>query len=392
MRILVLGGDGMLGHRCLKSWRGTHEVRVTLRRDLEAYREFGLFDRGNAYAGIDLRSTDRLAEVFADFRPEAVVNAAGIVKQRSGRAGRDSEPRDQRAVAPPTGAVLCRAGGARLVHVSTDCVFSGRRGRYTEADPPDAEDLYGRSKLLGEVAEPGCLTLRTSIIGRELSRKTGLLEWFLSQRGRTVRASATRSSPGSRPHEMARIIERLLTGFPQASGLYHVSAAAISKFDLLHTINGALRLGAVGSSPTTAFAATAASTPPRFRSEFGYAPPSWDAMAGGTCTNSSWRSAMTLSRQNSSRHRRHRLPGQDLRAPGAFRRAGHAAQGDRVLARRSEAARHAPGLPAPTATTDEVHLQQLPERARVPHRRRARLLRTCAPPCATPTSSSTPRR
>lgn len=277
MRILVLGGDGMLGHRCLKSWRGTHEVRVTLRRDLEAYREFGLFDRGNAYAGIDLRSTDRLAEVFADFRPEAVVNAAGIVKQRSD-AQAAIPSLEINALLPHRLAVLCRAGGARLVHVSTDCVFSGRRGQYTESDPPDAEDLYGRSKLLGEVAEPGCLTLRTSIIGRELSRKTGLLEWFLSQRGRTVKGFRNAIFSGFTTHEMARIIARLLTGFPQASGLYHVSAAAISKFDLLHTINGALRLGAV-IEPDDGFRCDRSLDSTRFRSEFGYAPPSWDAMA-----------------------------------------------------------------------------------------------------------------
>src|SRR5262249_32316179 len=133
------------------------------------------------------------------------------VKQRS-EASAAIPSLEINSLLPHRLALVCAAAGARLVHLSTDCVFSGRKGAYTESDPPDADDLYGRSKYLGEVASPGCLTLRTSIIGRELSRKTGLLEWLLSQRGATVKGFRSAIFSGFTTHEMGRIIERLLTG------------------------------------------------------------------------------------------------------------------------------------------------------------------------------------
>src|SRR5262245_57999934 len=226
MRSLVLGGDGMLAHRRPMSWRSQHEVRVTLRQDLPAYRHLGLFNADNAFAGVDARSMERIAQIISDFRPDAVVNAIGIVKQRS-EASAAIPSLEINSLLPHRLALVCGAAGARLVQLSTDCVFSGRKGAYTESDVPDAEDLYGRSKYLGEVAGPRCLTLRTSIIGRELSRKTGLLEWFLSQRGKTVNGFRNAVFSGFTTHEMARIIECLLTRSPGAQGVYHVSSAPI---------------------------------------------------------------------------------------------------------------------------------------------------------------------
>ena len=181
MRLLILGGDGMLGHQLLKSLAPRHEVRVTLRQDMEAYAAYQLFDNANSYTGIDVRSLERLAEVLADFRPEAVINAVGIVKQRP--TAKESIPSlEINSLLPHRLAVLCKAIGARLIHLSTDCIFSGKKGNYQESDPSDAEDLYGKTKFLGETQENHCLTLRTSIIGRELSRNKSLLEWFLAQR------------------------------------------------------------------------------------------------------------------------------------------------------------------------------------------------------------------
>jgi dTDP-4-dehydrorhamnose reductase len=173
-------------------------------------------------------------------------------------------------------AVLARVAGARLIHLSTDCVFSGRRGNYREDDPADAEDLYGRTKLLGEVSEEPCLTLRTSIIGPELSRKSGLLEWFMAQRGGTVRGFTRAIFSGFTTAELSRVIERLLEE-PHASGLYHVSSAPISKYDLLVRINAALGIGvAIGADDS--FACDRSLDSERFRSTFGYTPPAWDEM------------------------------------------------------------------------------------------------------------------
>lgn len=276
MRILILGGDGMLGHRLFGHLKDRHEVRVTLRQDLDAYRNFGIFNSGSAYAGVDVRSTGRLIEVTADFRPDAIVNCTGIVKQRS-EAKAYLPSIEINALLPHRLARLARATGSRLVHMSTDCVFSGSRGNYCETDPSDAEDLYGKTKFLGEVAEEGCLTLRTSIIGRELARKTGLLEWLLSQRGAIVKGYRNAIFSGFTTHELARVIEMLLVEHPEASGLYHVSSQPISKYDLLQKINTALRLG-VTVVPDEEFRCDRSLDSSRFRREFGYQPPSWDDM------------------------------------------------------------------------------------------------------------------
>ena len=276
MRILILGGDGMLGHRLFRYLQPRHEVRVTLRRSLNAGAAFGLFRRDNSYPGIDVRVMDQVVEAVADFEPDAIVNCVGIVKQR-GEAKAALPSIQINALLPHRLALIARANRCRLVHLSTDCVFSGRKGAYTEDDVPDAEDLYGRSKLLGEVIEPGCLTLRTSIIGPELSRKTGLLEWFFAQRGKSIAGFRRAIYSGFTTLEMSRIIEHLLVKHPQATGLYHASSDPISKFDLLGKVNSVLELG-ITIEPDDNFTCDRSLDSSRFRSQFGYRPPKWDHM------------------------------------------------------------------------------------------------------------------
>lgn len=275
MRLLILGGDGMLGHQLLRHFAPRHETRVTLRQPLEAYAPFGLFTRANAWGGIDLSSLDALRRIVAEFRPEAILNAAGIVKQRP--TAEEAIPSlEINALLPHRLALLGAEVGARLVHMSTDCVFSGRKGSYLETDYADADDLYGRSKFLGEVHAANAITLRTSIIGPELSRKTGLLEWFLAQRG-TIRGYRNAIFSGFTTPEMARIIELVLTRFPSAAGVYQVSSAPISKFDLLGLFKAALRLP-VEILPYDDFRCDRSLDSTRIRVEFGYRPPEWPAM------------------------------------------------------------------------------------------------------------------
>jgi dTDP-4-dehydrorhamnose reductase len=275
MRLLILGGDGMLGHQLFRHMRGGHQVKVTLRQDLASYAAFRLFDRDNAYHGLDARDTEAMMRVLDEFRPEVVVNAVGIVKQR--RDANDAIASIEiNSLLPHRLAVLCRGAGARLIHFSTDCVFSGRNGNYRESSVPDAEDLYGRSKLLGEIDGDSCMTLRTSFIGPELSRKTGLLEWFLAQRG-SIKGYRKAIFSGFTAIEMSRIIERVATGFPDASGIYHVSSAPISKYDLLCKIRDSLGRK-IEIEPDDAFQCDRALDSSRFRKEFGYTPPGWGEM------------------------------------------------------------------------------------------------------------------
>ena len=275
MRILILGGDGMLGHQLLKHLQPRHDVKVTLRLDLAAYASFGLFRRENTYDAIDIRSLERLVEVMADFRPETVINAVGIVKQRPD--AKESIPSlEINALLPHRLAVLCKGSGARLIHLSTDCIFSGKKGNYLESDPSDAEDLYGKTKFLGEVHETNSLTLRTSIIGRELSRHTSLLDWFLAQTG-TVKGFTRAIYTGFTTLEMSRIIETMLLKHPHACGVYHVSSDPINKYELLLLIREKLGLD-IEIIPDAVFSCDRSLDSSRFRSEFNYTPPSWSAM------------------------------------------------------------------------------------------------------------------
>jgi dTDP-4-dehydrorhamnose reductase len=281
MRILVLGGDGMLGHQILKQLSPRHDVAVTLRQDKSTYDAVGLFTDANSVFGIDVRNIDRVSEVMAQFQPDAVVNCIGIIKQRPS-AKQSILSLEVNALLPHRLAVLCRLAGARLVHMSTDCVFSGAKGNYLETDVSDAEDLYGRSKYLGEVDEPGCITLRTSIIGHELSRKSSLLEWTLAQQG-TVKGYQKAIFSGFTTIEMARIIERVLTTHTNAHGMYQVSADPIDKHALLLLIKQYLH-PSIDVVADTAVQIDRSLDSSRFRADFDYTPPSWSSMIAELAT------------------------------------------------------------------------------------------------------------
>ena len=265
----------MMGHRLFAQLREQHAVRVTLRAPFASYAELGLFDATNAFDNVDVRSLERLTEVLAAFRPQAVVNCVGIIKQRD--AAKDVVASlEINALLPHRLASLCAAAGARLVHLSTDCVYSGARGRYRESDPADALDIYGRTKHLGEVTQPHCLTLRTSIVGFELRRGGSLLEWFLAQAG-PVQGFRRAIFSGLTTNELSRVIERILVDHPTASGLYQIASEPIDKYALLNLFRDAFRSG-VEIVPDDALVIDRSLDGSFFASRFGYEPPSWQSM------------------------------------------------------------------------------------------------------------------
>jgi dTDP-4-dehydrorhamnose reductase len=276
VRILIFGGDGMLGHELLDAWRGRHELWATLRRPRAAYeRHRHRFPEGTLYE-VDVRRERDVVAAVGAARPELVVNAAGIVKQRPG--SEEAVPTiEVNSLFPHHLAELCRGAGARMVHLSTDCVFSGAKGGYVESDRPDPTDLYGRSKLLGEVDEPHCLTLRTSIVGLELERKSGLVEWFLAQRGR-IRGYRRAIYTGLTTREMARAIHHLATQPARIGGIWHLSSAAISKYELLTALSRRLRRTDLEIEPDDQFACDRSLDSSALRSKTDYRVPSWDAM------------------------------------------------------------------------------------------------------------------
>jgi len=279
MRVLILGGEGMLGHKVFQVLSERFEVFVTFQSRGGLWTQYPVYqdvDRSQTIGGVNAMDFDTVIRVFSRVKPDVVINGVGIVKQLH-------EAKDPlisislNSLFPHRLAELSAAAGARMFHMSTDCAFSGRKGNYSEGDIPDAEDLYGRTKLLGEVNREGCLTIRTSIIGRDFAKQSALLEWFLSQRGKRVRGYVKALYTGFPTQVLARIMGDLISDYPDLSGLYHVASAPISKFDLLVKIRDAMKLD-IEIEPDTEFTCDRSLDGSRFLAETGYQVPDWDTM------------------------------------------------------------------------------------------------------------------
>lgn len=235
MRILVLGGAGMLGHKMVQVVeRQFDNVWWTLRgsRNDAKLAPVPLLRGDHAIEGVDASNITALRRLLERVKPDVVVNCIGLIKQRP-EGQSPIEAITINSLLPHVVADAVGQWGARLIHFSTDCVFNGRRGGYTEDDPSDAEDVYGRSKFLGESSASNALTLRTSIIGRELSNHKSLLDWFLSQRGRTIRGFRRHIWSGVTTNHLAAVTARAIQEWSSLSGVYQVSSSSISKYDLL---------------------------------------------------------------------------------------------------------------------------------------------------------------
>jgi dTDP-4-dehydrorhamnose reductase len=247
-----------------------------LRRPVAAYRELQLFSERNAIGDVDARNIDRVADVIKTVAPEAVVNCVGLVKQRP-NAKSSALAIQINSLFPHQLRDVCEDVGARLIHFSTDCVFSGRTGNYRESDVPDATDVYGRSKLLGEVDHAPGLTLRTSIIGLELSHHASLIEWFLAQRG-PIKGFRRAIYSGITTMEMGRLVDRLLERHRNLHGVWHVASSPISKYDLLVKLARALGRMDVEIVPDETFECDRSLRAEAFQAATRYEPPSWDEM------------------------------------------------------------------------------------------------------------------
>ena len=273
--VLVIGGTGMLGHKVWQLFRHRFDAWVTVRSS-EPPAPTGLFSGDRVIAGVQVDDFDSVVRACARAQPAVVVNCAGIVKQL--KAAADPLPSiTVNSLYPQRAAVLVRAIGARLIHISTDCVFAGTRGGYSERDVPDADDLYGRTKLLGEVAGPGLLTLRTSIIGRELSATTGLAEWFLSQRGGRVQGYTRARFSGVTTRVLAGILAEVIERHPALEGVYHLASEPISKYDLLRKLNDAYGAG-VSIEPSGEVQVDRTLDGTSFANATGLHTPPWDEM------------------------------------------------------------------------------------------------------------------
>ncbi len=276
MRLLILGGSGMLGHQLWRGLHAQHDTWVTLRRPVADFAVHNLFDEAKAIQLDDITDDTALERALGQAKPEAVINCVGLIKQRD-EASDEALTLRVNAEFPHRLAKRCGEAGARLIHFSTDCIFAGTKGNYTESDPSDAADLYGQSKHQGEVADAHSVTLRTSVIGHELGTNLALLDWFLSQRGQAISGFTKAIYSGFTTLEMARIVDRILTQHPALSGVWHVASEPISKFALLQLCRE--KLGWEGViEPNDEFVCDRSLNADRFNQATGYTPPSWEAM------------------------------------------------------------------------------------------------------------------
>ncbi len=302
-RVLVLGAAGMLGHKlCQILPQQGLDVAATVRGDAAAYAQYdGVFDNVELISDVDVLNEGRVDSVIEQVDPAVIVNSVGIVKQLKEAA----DPYFSVGInswLPHRLARLCQEQQRRLIHISTDCVFEGTEGNYREDSPSTAVDLYGKSKYLGETSstETAAVTLRTSIIGRELKTPGhGLLEWFLSQEGAAVRGFRQAIFSGLTTHELADVITRVIRDAPGLNGVYHVASTPINKFDLLGLIRDAWGLE-IDILPEDSFRCDRSLIMERFTEATGYTAPPWPEMIRRVQQDptpyQSWRSPVAVTR------------------------------------------------------------------------------------------------
>jgi dTDP-4-dehydrorhamnose reductase len=275
--VLVLGAGGMLGHKVVQTLAADAalEVHAASRRAVPP----GFIPAGVASStGVDLSAGSRPLRVLLErVRPDVIVNAIGAIKQKDLAATID-ETFFLNASLPHLLPLLNPNPNGRVIHISTDCVFDGAKGAYREDDGPDAVDVYGRSKAVGEIGYGPHVTLRTSIIGFEITGHLGLLSWFLKQSpGSAVRGFTKAIFSGLPTVTLSRVIRDTITRHGDLSGLYHVASDPISKYALLGRVNEALDLGC-RLEPDDRVKIDRSLDDTRFRQATGTIRPDWEAL------------------------------------------------------------------------------------------------------------------
>lgn len=276
LSIIVIGATGLIGSTMFRYFcdRTNFSVLGTIRNSLDR-RFFSPAQASLLHSGFEAFNYEKWGHALKANRPNFVINCLGITKHIKG--GNDP------LVTIPVNSYfphyinsLCEDIGARFIHISSDCVFSGNRGAYIESDIPDAKDFYGKSKAFGEVLDGSAITLRTSTIGHELRGSLGLLNWFMDQQG-SCQGFKRAFFSGVPTIELVKIIERYVLPNPKLHGLYHVGASKISKFELLTQIALEYRKK-IEIIPNSTFRIDRSLNSDRFQEATGYKPPSWSQL------------------------------------------------------------------------------------------------------------------
>jgi dTDP-4-dehydrorhamnose reductase len=273
-KILILGVTGMLGHTLFTELSKSEDNDVyATARSLNGLSKYFLGELlKKIRTDVDAYNLDTVIRALASIQPDIVINCIGLIKQLP-LANDPLNAITINAQFPHRLSLACCAAGARMIHISTDCVFDGKKGHYIENDIANATDLYGKTKFLGEVQYPHCVTIRTSIIGHELKGSYGLIDWFLNQKGK-IRGFTKAIYTGFPTIEMARIIDEYVIPNSELSGLYQVSSEPISKYHLLKLVAQIYEKD-IEIEPFDDFYSDRSLDSSKFRNITGYNPPSW---------------------------------------------------------------------------------------------------------------------
>lgn len=295
MRILVFGANGMLGHKLYQSFSQRFDVYGTIRGDFGTVLKYGIFDPDRIIQNVEAFDRTSIKHAIETVKPDCVINAIGVIKQLP--TSKDViQTLSINSIFPHILAELSLEFGFRLITISTDCVFDGTKGKYSETDAPDARDLYGLSKLLGEITANGALTIRTSIIGRELETGHSIVEWFLHNRGGSVKGFTKAIYTGFPTVIFADILTDVIANRNDLTGVWHISSDPISKHDLLNLLDESYKTN-ITVEPSEAVVIDRSLDSSRFRSKTGFEPAPWKemvaAMASDPTPYGSWAASST---------------------------------------------------------------------------------------------------
>lgn len=277
MKILILGGNGMLGHAFFNHWKRKYTVKTCVRESEEKYKIFKFFDTSNTFFNVDVIKNNNLEIAIKEFKPHVIVNCIGVTKQLINLKS-DSDFLEVNSIFPNELAKICTKVNIKMINLSTDCIFSGKKGFYSESDKADPDDIYGETKLKGEISNnPNVLTIRKSTLGLEISKNHGLVEWFLRQKGNIYGYDRVIYS-GIISSELAIIIEMMLLNYPKVSGIINIASTPISKYQILVKLKKTLNYSDINIIKDKSNVIDRSLNPEKFLKLTNYQILSWDIM------------------------------------------------------------------------------------------------------------------
>lgn len=279
MKLLILGGSGLIGH---KLWQILSvrfgDVYTTIRKSKDSLQKFEIFDSNKVIENVDVIDFSSVENILNDLSPDVILNCIGITKRRP-EINEPIKALKINSIFPHELSKWCAKNNRKMIHFSTDCVFNGKEGNYTEDSLTTAEDNYGRTKAFGEVKnDPNALTIRSSFIGRELSHGSELLEWFLSQNGKVIKGFQKAFYSGVSTIEMSKVVGDIIEYHPDLTGLYQLTTdSPISKFELLNIAKDSFNMN-IEIVPDSDFYNNNTLNGKKLKQVIEYTAPSWQTM------------------------------------------------------------------------------------------------------------------